>query len=61
MRRDLPELVGDLRETSRLPDLAETVLERIEDASAPGGHCSWWRALSSRPAGPDGPTPVAIA
>jgi hypothetical protein len=30
MRRGLPELVGDLRETARLPELAQAALERIE-------------------------------
>ncbi|HEY0013816.1 MAG TPA: hypothetical protein VGB79_13310 [Allosphingosinicella sp.] len=60
MRDGLPELVGDLRETARLRELAETVLERIGDgvratraALVVDGH-----AIAER--GGAGETPVSL-
>jgi len=58
--RDLPELVGDLRETARLGQLAEAVLERIEDGvrACRAVLLVDGEVVASR--GPEGPTPVTV-
>lgn len=60
MRRELPELVGDLRETSGLREIADTVAERVRDGVRATGAAVEVDGVLLASRGAEGERPVRI-